>query len=179
MQATPIQEETVQKITDDWSALKTAQKADAYLPDNVNVDKLQADFEQRLQKSANENMNDLWDTRKAYDASVPSNVKSATDMSSDALQAKKQIWIQNRQILSDAINDTQNGMGATSQDAFKEMNSMYDAQKGILSKAKVVSGKAPSKLSTIKSAIKEHPVISTGAALGADKILKKTTGIGF
>lgn len=169
MQKVPITEDTVQKITDDWNTLKKAQKADAYLPNDVNLNKLQADFEQRLMKSGNKTMDDLWNTAKAYDASVPENVKKATDLSSESLQYKKDIWLQNRRILKSAINDTGTGLGKTSQDAFKEMTDMYNAQNNLLSKAKVETANAPSKFSVIKKTIKEHPVVSGVATYEAGR----------
>ena len=149
MEATPIKPETVQKITDDWTNLKKTQMQTADATDEPNVLKSQKQFEAILKKSSSGNMNDLWDSAKVYDASVPDNVKSANSISSESLQNKKAIWMQNRSILRNAINDSENGLGKTSQQAFSDMKDMYEAQNGIMSKAKIETEAAPSKFSQL------------------------------
>lgn len=181
---TPIKSETVQKITDDWSAIKKEQLNNAYTPNDVNVKKLQADFESRLKNSQSGNMNDLWDTAKAYDNSVPANVKNANSLSSESLQSKKEIWLQNREVLRSAINDTKNGMGKTSQNAFSDMHDMYNAKENLLSKAKIQAAQS----SKIVQWAKDHPYIAgsiagsivTGAAAATgvqQAAIKAVTGI--
>lgn len=162
MVKTPIKPETVQKITDDWSAIKKEQLNNAYTPNDVNVEKLQSDFEIRLQQSKSGNMNDLWDTAKAYDDSVPVNVKNANSLSSESLQAKKEIWLQNRGILRDAINDTTNGMGETSKNAFSDMHDMYNAKENLLSKAKIEKAQS----SRLVQWAKDHPYLAGTIATG-------------
>ncbi len=159
MKAVKIKPETVQKITDEWTAIKKAQRNNAYTPSDVNVKKLQADFETRLKKSKGGSMNDLWETRQAYDDSVPDNVKRANEISSESLQAKKEIWLENRRILTDAINDPDNGLGETSRKAFSDMTDMYEAKNGIISKAKIETKPKPSKARQI---INRHPIIKAG-----------------
>ncbi len=168
MQKVPIKKETVQKITDDWEALKKSQIELADATEEANVLKQQKQFEARLQKSKSGTMNDLWNTAKEYDASVPSNVKKANSMSSESLQNKKEIWLQNRAILRDAINDSANGMGEVSQKAFSDMHDMYNAKENLLSKAKVELKVQPSK---VRQWIKENPWKS---ALIAGTILEPT-----
>jgi hypothetical protein len=146
MQATPIKEQTVQKITDDWTALKAKQANDPYAP--PNLEKLQNQFEGFLQQSKSGNFNDLWDTAKAYDQSVPSSVKNATDLSSDAQVAQKTNWLQNRAVLKSAINDTATGLGEKSRPAFQNMSDMYNAQESLLSKAKIDTVGQPSKIAS-------------------------------
>lgn len=132
MEATPVSENTVTQITNAWKALKSKQLNDPYTPSTVDVSKLQKNFEENfLQKSASDNFGNLWDTRIKYDNSVPTNVKNATSLSSDVLQTQKSFWLQNRGILNSAINDASSGLGKTSQQAFSDMNDMYNAQKGI------------------------------------------------
>lgn len=177
MDATPITPKTVGKITTDWEALKAKQLSDPYAPATANVKKLQLDFENNfLKKSKSGNFGDLWDTRIAYDASVPSNVKNATSLSSDTLQTQKELWLQNRRVLNDAINDAKTGLGDVSGKTFGEMNDLYNAQKGIESSYKPTVESAASK---IKDFAKEHPFITGGAVYGANEASKKTTGIGI
>lgn len=183
MQKVPVSKTTVGNITKEWESVKAAQKEDAYIPSDVNVKKLQADFEKRLQNSKSGSMNDLWETRQAYDDSVPDSVKNANQMSSESLQAKKDIWLQNRRVLTNAINDTESGLGDTSKNAFKDMRDLYEAKNGILSKAKIETTGALSKIQQFGKS-KTGKVIKTaakvaGAGYVGDKIIKGVTGIGF
>lgn len=147
MESTPIQPDTIQNINDNWQNLKKTQLAEAKATDEPNIIKWQNNFEKFLKKSGNENLNDLWESAKKYDASIKSNVKTATGLSPEDLQTQKDIWLQNRAVLRDAINDASSGLGKTSQTAFSQMKDMYEAQNGIMSKAKIVTEGAPSKVS--------------------------------
>lgn len=136
MQKVKVNEQTVKQITDDWTQVKKIQKENPYTPSDIKLKKLQQDFETRLQKSKAGTIDDLWETRKSYDESVPEPVKKANDLSSDALQAQKDIWIQNRKVLSDAITNSENGLGEAARKPFADMRNLYEAKTGILSKAK-------------------------------------------
>lgn len=173
MQATPIKDATVQKITDDWTTLKARQVDDPYAPPNIQ--KLQSQFESFLQQSKSGNFNDLWDTAKAYDQSVPSSVKNATDLSSDAQVAQKNVWLQNRAILKDAINDTATGLGETSKPAFQNMSDMYNTQESLLTKAKIETTGQPSKIAafskTTPGRIIEGAIGGGAVVEGAKKLI--------
>jgi len=171
MQKVEIKPETIQKINDEWTNLKKTQKAEAKATDEPNVAKWQANFERHLQKSKNGTMDDLWEARQAYDDSIKSNVKNATEQSPEDLQIQKDIWLENRRILTDAINDPQNGLGKTSQNAFSDMRDLYEGMNGLLTKAKVDVTVEPSKL---------QRVLRTGIkAVVGERIMKATTGLGF
>lgn len=174
-----IKPSTVQKINSDWEALKKTQLESADATEEANVLKLQKQFEAKLQKSGSGNMNDLWDTAKEYDKSVPNNVKKATSASDPKLQYKKDIWLQNRAILKNAINDNIDGLGATSKQAFSDMHDMYNAKENLLSKAKIETEAKPSKIKQTVDYIKKNPVKSALIGTGVDKVIKNTTGIGF
>ncbi len=168
MRKVPITDRVVNSITDAWDRLKTRQLEDPYASTGSNLEKLQKQFEDKFltpltHKVAEASMNgslgvegssatmdDLWNTAKAYDQSVPQNVKSANVLSSDNLQTWKSVWIQNRAILRGAINDVSTGLGPKSKTAFDVMHDMYNAQKGIQSSYKVPKEGAPS---TVKSAL--------------------------
>ena len=149
MEKTPIKPETIQKINDDWASVKKQQLAEAPATEEVNVAKRQAKFEETLKKSGSTHQGDLWDTRIAYDKSVPRNVKMANSMSPESLQLQKAEWLQNREILNNAINDTKNGMGAKSQKAFSDMTDLYEAKTNIQSRAKLETKGQPSKFKEI------------------------------
>lgn len=150
MQATPIKPETIQAINDDWTKLKKLQVEVADATEEANVIKLQQQFEARLMKSGNTSYDDLWETRKAYDDSIPDNVKRANEISSESLQNKKEIWLQNRGILNKAMDDVAGN-------AFKEMSNLYEARTGLMSKAKVDKAQ----MSKLREFAKKHPEITT------------------
>lgn len=171
MDSTPISEATVTKLVTDYSALKAKQLADPYTPTTANLEKLQANFEQNfLDKTSLDNMGNLWDTRIKYDNSVPSSVKNAHSNSSETLQAQKSIWLQNREILNSAINDSASGLGGTSEKAFSNMSDMYNAQRGIQSSYRVPKTGEPS---IAKQFTKDHPVVTGVIKAGA-----KAVGLG-
>lgn len=142
MEQTTIKPETIQKINDEWSALKKTQLETAPATEEANVAKRQQRFEQILQKSGNEHQGHLWDTRIEYDKSIPKAVKTANHMSSESLQLQKQEWLQNRAILNNAINDTVHGMGQKSQQAFNEMTKLYEAKNNLLGKTALAKPEA-------------------------------------
>lgn len=146
MEKTPIKPETIQKINDDWTGLKKTQLLEAPATEEANVAKRQAKFESLLKKSGNQSHADLWDTRIAYDDSIPERVKQASSISDESLQLQKQEWLDNREILNDAIN---------ARPEFKQMSDMYTAKQGILSKTKVEKAQ----LSKISQTLKKHPNI--------------------
>jgi hypothetical protein len=159
LQASPLKPETVQKISDDASNLAKEQLAEAKATDEPNLVKWQAKFQKYLPKGEEANLNDLWESAKDYDASIKENVKKATDLSSEDLQTQKDIWLQNRAILRDAITQASEELNGSAKQAFAEMRDMYEAQNGILSKAKIVT-KPQSSL--IKQTIDKNPIIKAG-----------------
>lgn len=163
MEQTPIKPEAIQKINDDWQALKKSQMLEAPATEEANVAKRQGKFESLLQKSGNQTHADLWDTAIKYDESIPENVKRANSLSPESLQLQKEEWLQNRQILSDAIEKN-------SRPEFKQMSDMYNAKEGILSKTKVEKAQ----MSKLRELIKKHPWITTGSV--GEAIRKLVTG---
>lgn len=166
MEATPIKPETIDKINSDWEALKKSQMAEAPATEEANVAKRQAKFESLLRKSGSGTHADLWDTAIAYDNSIPDAVKKANLYSSESLQLQKDEWLQNRQILSDA-------MGKSNIPEFKQMSDMYEAKNGLLSKAKVNEAQ----MSKINQFLKDNPKVS--AALGGATIYEVAKHLGI
>lgn len=165
MEATPIKPETIQKINSDWKALKESQIKVAPATEEANVAKRQANFESFLQKSGAETHADLWDTRINYDKSISANVKKATSLSPESLQLQKTEWLQNRNILNQAIHDTSQGMSKESQKAFNDMSNLYEAKTNLLGKAKIEAKIKPSGLSKAYNS-KTGRLIRTGAKIG-------------
>ena len=147
MEATPIPQTVIDKIGTDTQNLFKTQTSEALATDEPNIAKLQANFQKFLAKSKTDNFKDLWDTAKNYDASIPDNVKNATEASSHELTMQKDIWMQNRAVIRSAINDTVDGMGDTSKQAFSDMRDLYNAQSGMDTTAKVAKVGTKSKVS--------------------------------
>lgn len=179
MQKTPLATETQSKMRSEWDVVKKNQADNVYTPSDVNIKKLQADFENRMmtrEKGGADplTIDDVWEARIGYDKSVPENVKRANSLSSESLLAKKDIWLQNRQILTNAINDSENGLGSVSRQSFKEMRDMYEAENGILSKAKIETTAEPSKFKEVWDS-KTGKFIRTAAKVGVGEELIRRT----
>jgi len=171
METTPVKPETIQKVQDVWRTLKSEQQArPEFLDNKAGNMAFQNKFENYLnQIESATNMDEVWQTRWAYDDSVPANVKNATSASPPQFQVRKIMWQENRAIPNSAINDTANGLGQTSQKAFSDMSHMYEAKENILSKAKIdVKGK-PGPLSG--STLKKTAIVG-GSAIVVEKALK-------
>lgn len=166
MEATPIKPETVQKINDDWSTLKKTQMADAPATEEANVLKRQGKFETILKKSGSGSHADLWDTAINYDNSIADNVKKANSLSSESLQLQKDEWLQNRKILSDAIEKT-------SKPEFKQMSDLYEAKNGLISKAKVNEAQ----MSKVNQFLKNNPKVA--AVLGGATVYEVAKHLGI
>lgn len=166
MEATPIKPDTIQKLNTDWEQIKKTQLADAPATEEPNVLKRQNKFEEFLKKSGAKNHADLWDTRIAYDDSIPDSVKKANSISSESLQLQKEEWLQNRNILNQAID-------STGKPEFKIMSDLYEAKNGLLSKTKVNGAQ----MSKANQFLKDNPKIS--AALGGATIyeIAKHSGV--
>lgn len=167
----PIKDESVQKINTRWETLKKAQLEAVDATDETNVLKLQKQFEEKLMKTGSKTYDDLWEARKAYDESIPSQVKRANSMSPMQLQLRKDIWLQNRAILNDVIGDAGNSMGESTKIVFNKMSDLYEAMNNLLAKTKAKKTIEPSK---VKQLIKKHPTASTliGGAVGGGAITK-------
>ncbi len=177
MEATPLKPETVQKIGEDIANLHKEQLLEAKATDEPNITKWQNNFKKIVDKNLTdgENLNNVWDAAKEYDASIKANVKNATELSSEDLQTQKDIWLQNRAILRGALTDAENGLGGEAKKVFSEMRDMYEAQNGIMSKAKVETAVKPSK---VVQFTKDHPNITkaAGSLVGLEGARKFVTG---
>lgn len=176
MEAVKVEPSALHKIVSEWENLKAEQLDGALKTEEPNIQKYQSKFEERLLKiNSNSSLAEVWDARVDYDNSVSTNVKKATSMSSDSMQAAKKTWLQNRALMNGIINDMGTGLGETSQKAFSSMSDMYTAQNGIMTKAKDSLKAKPSKLVQF---FKRHPVIgkavsAAASAAGIDYGLKK------
>ena len=145
---------------DAWARVKKTQANEPEFLDFPSNKAFQDRFENylnELRKGTNEKtLADLWNVRKSYDASIPDRIKQANDMSPIQSQIQKQMWLENRRILNDLINDTTRGLGAESQQAFKDMSNLYSARENIIGKAKPDLKGEVGAMSKAKNAVTER-----------------------
>lgn len=174
MQKVPVTENVLTKLDNEISNVHEKQIGEVLRTDEPNVQKMQEKFMANLKKyilkDGEITMNDIWEARYNYDKSIKNTVKQADSKSPHELQLAKDIWLQNRTTLNNAINDMSTGLGETSKKSFSDMSDMYNAVEAMLSKSKKVIKEKPSK---IVQTIKKHPVASSliggGTAYGAAK----------
>jgi hypothetical protein len=149
LESTPVEGKTIAQIKNAWATTKASQAEDVGFANMPGSKVAQGKFQNiidefnlteqnpvtgKMQAVEPPTAADVWDARIAYDKSIPANVKSATSLSSESLQYQKTMWLQNRQILSDAINKSAGDLDADSQQVFKDMSDMYNARQNIISK---------------------------------------------
>ena len=123
-----------------WESLKKRQINNPEYTAFAGVERFQNIFEKRIQSLANDQnktLEDLWNMRKAYDASISERIKQANDLSPVTSQIQKAMWLENRRILNDLINDSARGLGGESRKAFSDMSQLYTAKENIISKVKI------------------------------------------
>lgn len=175
MKATPVTPDVVDKITNDWATLQAKQNSDIYMSRSIDLPRSQADFQNNyLMKSKSGNMNDIWQTTQAYDASVPLRVKEANALSSPELQGQKSIWLKQRSILADATHRVSTGLDTTAASDFKTMSDLYLAQANIMSKLTKLGSRESAK---IVQWVKDNKIkaglagLVVGSVTGANKAL--------
>ncbi len=157
------------------SAIKSVEKP-AMLK-SANLDKVFSQVQNKaisLAKESGGNISNLLDARKAFDAYVQKEFPNL--YSSDTLTPMKSAIKNVRNAMNDFIEKNL-PKDNSFKESLKKQSLYYDAIDNIASKA--VPETRAGGLERGLKAIKKHPYISAGAALGADKILKSTTGIGF
>lgn len=168
MEAVRVKPNSLKSHIEKWNETKARQILEADATEEPNIIKIQKQFDSRLKKvlDGEATLDDVWQERIAYDNSVPANVKNATSLSDSRLQFKKEMWLQNREVLNNIINDAESGLGAKSRVAFKDMSNMYNAKANLLSKAKFVVKPEPSK---VLQWVRDNPYV---------KAAVKATGLG-
>lgn len=172
MQKVAVAPETMQKVADTWDELKAEQASrPEFLDNEAGNTAFQGKFGNYLKQAKDAGTLDkVWDARKDYDSSIPTNVKQATEISSPILQARKTMWLENRAILNSVINDAASGLGETSRKAFSDMSDMYMARQNILSKAKVDVKGTTGLLPANKGDWLKWGLTTGGGLIGADYV---------
>lgn len=106
------------------------------------INKAHKQFEDTLLEMIDaNNADDLWKAIQNYDKRVGKKVKEATSQSSDVLQAQQDIWIENRRVLREALDDVAEQIDDTNvSDAFRDMRGLYTARQNIINNARMQKG---------------------------------------
>lgn len=132
-----LSKDAVPKIKSEWNTLKNKQAADFNALD-YKTGTMQKDFGKVLEKATSsirdasgkfryKNMDDIWDIAKGYDKSIPSSIKDALPNSGLAW-AKRQAWIENRNLLRDFIKSN----SGEAKEAFGIMHDLMTASENIV-----------------------------------------------
>ena len=131
----------VEQIGSTWDKLKIKQAKDPAFVGFVGSKRMQQNFQEFIDKilktKKDLTLDDLWQMRIDYDNTIKSSVKKANDLSPEGLQLQREMWLENRRILNDVINDTASGLGDVSKQSFADMSDLYMANQNIASKAKI------------------------------------------
>jgi hypothetical protein len=150
IQVTP---EQTTRILDSWEKIKLQQAQSPEFVAFAGAKKAQSNFETFLQQVKarvrstggqirRKDLNDLWEIRKSYDKSISESVKRATSQSAPSTQLQHDMWLQNREILNEIVEEMSENLPTTARGAFEEMNLFYEARGNLINKAKIdVKGK--------------------------------------
>lgn len=171
MQSVNLTDDTKSILIDEWGALQKLQKESDLFADALTSNtKFQNRFETFLDEAVDaKNLDELWDIRKRYDRSITSSIKKANQNSPTTTQIKNEMWLQNRSILNDVIEDVSTGLGNTAKNSFDDMSSLYTARTNIINREKI-DLKGTSGIINKKNIIRA--LIGTGAGVvGINQIL--------
>jgi len=182
MKAVELSASKVDEMNGVWDKLKKKQSNKPEFVNNSGSGKVQEGFETFLDEMRKpfkdsgtgqfrqKTLDDLWDIRQRYDDSISETVKQASNASPEFKQLQKEMWLENRQIMNDVINDTADGLGEVSQKAFSDMTSLYTARQNIIGKVKLATKGKPGVLS------KEN-LFKGVIWYGGIKVFEKVTGV--
>lgn len=137
-----LSEEIKDNIINSFSELKQAQIDDATFNSVGIISKQQAKFENILSEIIDsDNADDLWKSIQKYDDSIKSKVKEANQFSSDSAQELKDVWLENRRILRDALDSVTNNIQEVDvANDFRAMSNLYTAKQNIINAANFAKG---------------------------------------
>ena len=111
------------------------------------------------------NVDDLWKAVQKYDKSVSKNVKAANDVSTESLQLQKDIWLENRRILRDALDDIVDGVDENVAKDFRKMRDLYLVRENIINNAEFFKGSGNLTKALLRAGLTSG-VVSAGTAAG-------------
>lgn len=135
-------------IRAEWENIKESQKKDPEFVAFRGGEQAQKNFEAFLDELVKpikgktgqfrkKTLDDIWDIRKRYDDSISKTIKQASDNSAPSTQLQKEMWLENRRILNDVMDELSDDLELTSKDAFDKMSDLYLARQNIIGKTKL------------------------------------------
>lgn len=151
MKATPITKSDTGKVIDAWKQLKQTQADIPAFADAPSNAKMQKQFERHLgnlqwditgeggkfQTPTPKSLDDIWQTQKDYDASVPDDVKNLGPNADRIDKLQHSMWLQNRTLLTSLRDDLASRLEPGIRKTFNDMSNMYDARRAIVKNAKI------------------------------------------
>jgi len=150
----PVTPKEIKQIRKEWDILKKQQlKNPDYAAELTTVKSTQRKFDDVVEKIKQavkdtggkfrkKNLDDIWEVRKQYDDSVSPNVKNASYLSTPSQQTQKELWLENRRILNELLEQMSKGLDEESATAFREMQLLYEARNNLINKTRIdVKGK--------------------------------------
>jgi hypothetical protein len=136
------------------------------IPSASQVKKLQNSFENTLlDLSESTNADDLWKAVQRFDESVPNSIKSATSQSSEVAQELKNMWLEQRRILRNALDETTVLSGTDVAPRFKAMTDMYTARENIINAARFNKGDSDFAKKVFRNALAGSAITGLGYTL--------------
>jgi len=170
LQKINVNPEKTTKLKSAWDDLKIKQTKNPEFDAFAGAKKSQSNFESFLNevnkpvkdatgKFRPKTLDDIWDIRKRYDDSISDAVKQADNLSAPSTQLQKDMWLDNRRILNDLMEEMSQGLNQTTKQAFDEMSDLYTARQNIIGKTAVDKKGTPG-IFTFKNLLK-----ATGAGV--------------
>ena len=117
-------------------------------------------------KKGGVDLNDVWDIRKKYDDIVSKTIKQADDTKNPSTILQKDLWLENRKILNDVLERSNDNLGEQVSDSFRKMRLYYEGMQNI-------QRRAPIDLKGIEGTVTPGKVFKGAATLiGGTAVLK-------
>jgi len=132
-----------ENILNSWADLKTNQIEKNVLLSESELAKAQSQFEKVLSYVIDaDNADDLWKAVQKYDNTVSQKIKDAAEkVSGDKALELKDIWLDNRRILRNSIDDVSDIIGDDAvKNSFKDMTGLYTGVNNIIANANFYKG---------------------------------------
>lgn len=154
LKTVPVTPDTTNRMVNAWEKVKVSQASNPEFVAFKGSKTAQKNFEAYLNelkkaykgadgKFRQKDLNDVWELRKKYDSTIPESVKKATSQSAPSTQLQHDMWLQNRELLNEVIEEMSESLDDVAKKSFEEMNLLYSARNNIINKAKVdVTGKS-------------------------------------
>lgn len=178
--ATPIMESVslnnnvAKNFENAWAILKKEQSRTPEFVAFKGAKQAQNIFEEFVKQVKDaKSLDKIWKIRKNYDDIIPDTIKQATDKSAPSTQLQRDMWLENRRLLNNLIEDSYVGLGGEATKLFDKLEDFYTIKNNITRSGNIDLKGKPGFLS--KENIK-NSVLGKAAAVGLGALgLKELT----